>query len=237
MNRTIVSIWPMAQVQRRELQSPVKVFELPAAPFDGYVTLNVTTQSERVYLAGNIHANTEVPVDEITNDLAKAFSSFTCGGTGAVGVWVSEIDNPTDEQIRNSPQYAQARQLQDIIMQNIVKEARILHKEDAGRGICEKHHIAASYLNIEGEPWQTGRMTRAATQECPFCRSYVSSEAVVCSGCNNIIDPEGHVRLEQQIKNRIEAVRAQASMVPDNGGSALRPALAKPGQKKELASV
>lgn len=231
---TIISRWPMPLTEERPRQKPRKTFTIPAAPADGFSTMEVTQQTENCYVAAGQHMELVIEAQESTNDLVQAFGKLTCGNEGMIGVWAVE-GRPTDEEILNSEQFRQAGVNQEALMQNLVREARALHKDNGGKGICEKHHVAAKYLKIEGDEWQGSTMTRAATQECPFCKTYVPSGAVICPKCTNIIDAAGHVRLKRAMEAQINAIEQQSTLPSDNGGSALRPAL-KPATavKKEL---
>lgn len=225
MVKTIVSIWPMEQTQIRPQYSPISTWTLPAAPFDGFVKLKVTDQQQTDYVAAGMRMQGNVPADELARDLARSFSMLTAGGSGAVGVWVADEDDPTDEQILNSPRYHAAREAQEVLMKNIVVQARYLKGINEERAISRLHHAAAGYLRLEGEDWQGKNIGRSMTKECPYCTSFVQSSAVICPKCTNVIDAEGHARIQAQIKNQIDAINQQASI--DNGGSALRPARAK----------
>lgn len=225
MIRTLISIWPMALREIRPRYEPVKVYEVPAAPFDGFVRLKITDQQESDYIGGGRTIKVLVPAEELAQDLAKDFRRFACGDSGAIGVWVADENEPTDEEILASPRYKAAREEQDKIFRNLIIEARILKADPkTERAISEKHYVAAAYLNIEGEDWQNSNMKRAARKECPFCQKYVSADAFVCSGCHEIIDAEGYAKQKTSIKSQIDALEQQATL-PDNGGSALRPSV------------
>ena len=230
MKRTIISIWPMEQKQTRPRLSPQNEFILPAAPFDGFVRLTVTDMQEHDYMGGGRIASTLVPASELAEDLAKAFSSFSMGDSGAVGVWVADREDMTDDEIKSSDRYKEARAEQDRIMHNIVVNARYWYGRGNESAISAIHHTAAAYLNIAGEDWQGRNTARSKTKECPFCHSFIASGAVICPTCTQIIDADGYAKLQAQIKARVDAISQQQSIVPDNGGSALRPALAAKGK-------
>lgn len=227
MNFTLISIVPWEQVANRPRQSPVKVHKLEAAPLDGFVRYEITDQLERDYLGGGRMIDQIVKAEELAYDLAKEFTMLHRGDSGELGVFVMP-GSPTDAEVLASPQYADARRLQDQLMHNIVIEARHLFSTEEGKKISMIHRNAAAYLNIEGEEWQGKNRTRSATKECPFCSSFVSSSASVCPICTKVINPEAYVKIEAEIKAQVDALKQQENIAPDNGGSALRPASKKP---------
>ena len=228
MVRTIVSIWPLPLPAYRPRYTPVANFDMKAAPMGGCATLKVTDQQERDYLAAGRTITTVVPADELALDLVRSWQRLTYGDGGEVGVFIwPGADEPTEEQILASPEYAAAKAKQDELMRNIVITARELFKLNQQKAIGQLHYTAAAWLQIEGEEWQGNTMSRDKTKECIFCRAFISAEAVICPKCQQIVDPAGHVRIQAQIKNQIDALQQQATLAPDNGGSALRPALAK----------
>lgn len=231
MVRTIVSIWPMPLTAYRPRFTPVSNYDITAAPMGGFSTLKVTDQQEFDYLGAQRTVKTVVPVDELAQDLIRSWQRITYGDSGAVGVFVWPKDTePTEAEVLASPEFAAAKEQQDALMRNIVITARELFKNNQQKAIGLLHYTAAAWLQIEGEEWQGNTMSRDKTKECIYCRAFISAAAVICPKCTQIVDPEGHVRIQQQIKNQIDALTQQATLPPDNGGSALRPALAKAGK-------
>lgn len=230
MTKTIISIWPLPLKATRPRFSPVSTFEIEAAPFDGFKTMTVTDLQQSDYAgAGRVIAEL-VPAAELAADLAREFQSFSMGSSGAVGVWVVDKANPDAAEVLSSEEYRRAREEQDKLMHNIVINARELHNSQNFRAISKLHYTAAEYLNIQGEAWQGRNTERSQTKECPFCRSFVASNAVICPTCTQVIDPEGYAKMQAQIKAQVNAISQQAAIQPDNGGSALRPALAAKGK-------
>lgn len=231
MVRTIVSLWPLDLRTVRPRYSPVAEYIIPAAPFDGFTLFKVTDQQETDYMGAGQRIKQVVPAEDLANDLVQQFKRQACGQDGEVGIFVWESEQePTEAAIRASAEYAEQRRLQGIAMKNIVITARNLKETSRENLIGTLHHTAAAYLQIEGEAWQGTAMTRDSTKECVFCRSFISAKAIICPKCSQIVDAEGHVKLQAEIKARIDALSQQNSMIPDNGGSALRPALALKGK-------
>jgi len=215
----------------RPRYSPVSDYTVPAAPPDGFVVFTVTDQQETDYMGAGQRIKQVVPAEDLANDLVQQFKRQHCGNDGEVGVFVWESEQePTESAVRASAEYAEQRRLQGIAMKNIVISARALKEKNLESLITGIHHMAAAYLKIEGEPWQGTSMNRDSTKECVFCRSFISAKAIICPKCSQIVDAEGHVKLQAEIKARIDALSQQNSMIPDNGGSALRPALAVKGK-------
>jgi len=231
MTRTIVSLWPMALKETRPRYVPQKIYEIPAAPLNGYSTLKVTDQQESCYVAAGIHVPKLIAASELALDLARDFRRLRSGNDGCPGVWVAEQDEPTHEQIINSTQYREARAEQDVLCQNLIVEARTLKGRNLENSITDKHFIAAEYLKITGEDWQKKDMQHGARKQCLFCGHFVSAAVVKCTNCQEIIDPVGYANLKAANEAVLTAAAAQGS-IKDNGGSAIKPA-----GKKELVGA
>ena len=227
----IISIFPLPLTAKRPLYSPVSNYEMPAAPPDGFVVMNVVDQTETDYLAAGRTAATVVRAEELALDLIRSWQRLTYGDGGEVGVFLwPYAEEPTVDAVKASPEYADALQKQNELMRNIVIVARTLFKANKQNAIGNLHFTAAAWLQIEGEEWQGNSMSRDKTKECIFCRSFISAGSVICAKCGQIVDPEGHVRIQKQIADQINALQQQATLQPDNAGSALRPATAKVGK-------
>lgn len=231
MVRTIVSIWPLPLMADRPRFSPVSKYEIPAVPMGSIAILRVTDQQEWDYLAAGRTIKQVVTAEELALDLIRSWQRLTYGDSGEVGVFLWPKDTePTEAEVMASPEYAEAKAKQDALMRNIVITARELFRNNQQKAIVLLHYTAAAWLQIEGEEWQGNTMSRDKTKECIYCRAFISAAAVICPKCTQIVDPEGHVRIQRDIENQINAIKQQATLPPDNGGSALRPALAKAGK-------
>jgi len=234
---TIISLWPLDLIETRPRLSLTKVFQIPAAPIGGFSRLEVTDSEERDYQGGDQYFNRLVSADELAKDLVGEYRRFTCGQDGRVGVFLME-GRPTDAQVINSREFAEAHEQQDRLCRNLIIEARLLQSKGLSNTICDRHFKAATYANLEGEDWQGHDLTRSARKQCPFCAKYVTSIAIKCPECREVIDPIRYAEQVAASKAIIDAHVQQATML-DNSGSAIRPSStalkAAPAKPKEEA--
>jgi hypothetical protein len=225
MTQTIVSIWPFELKESRPRFHPQSEFVVPAAQFDGIAILKIDDVQEGDYLAAGKSIMQVVTAESLAEDLVRSWRQWTVRG-GHRGVWIHPKAEATVEEIMASPEYAAARREQDELMKNLVVQARELYNQNFNTSITNNHRMAAQYLRIEGEAWLGSNVGRDQKKTCQFCGQLISKTAVTCFTCKEIVDPAGYAALKRDVANQIAAEEQQTVVrdIPDNGGSALRPA-------------
>ena len=203
--KTIISLWPVERVETRNWFTPTSRYAIPAAPIGGFSRLKVVDQYQQVYRIDGQYDTNTVMATEVAEDIVRSASKFKIGPDGRMGIYVHEIDDPTDEQVLVSIQHQNAVAEQDQLMHGIVNDAR--HLFSNGEKLQGYHHMAGKYLRIEGEKWQDRNTSRSATKQCPFCSAVLLSSVVKCNSCNEIVDEAGYAALRATIK-------AQAAPIP-----------------------
>lgn len=191
---TIISLWPEKRRERRNQYEPTHVYEIPAAPEGGFSRLKIVDQRQNQYMGNETFMKIVVPAREVAEDIAQSASKFKVGAHGHMGIYVHEIDDPTDEQILASSQHALAVQENEALMHGIVTDARQLFAQ--GQPLQPYHHMAAKHLRISGEKWQDRNVTRDATKTCQFCSAVLMSASVICGTCKEIVDQQGYDALK-----------------------------------------
>ncbi len=230
--KTIISLYPRELTETRGMFRPTSRFTLPAATMGSFSRLVVEDQYQSHYIGQDKHVDHRIFAEDIARDLVKCWAQPLSNNGGAPGVFISPIDNPTDEQVIHLPEFQKALQDQDRYMANMVGQADQLYAiPENRRNINEEHQVAAKYLRISGRPWQGG-LSRGATKECPFCGAACSHGAVKCISCGEIIDQAGYEALKKQVLNGgVEPASAEAddtleqiAGIVEKPKSALRPA-------------
>lgn len=226
----IVNLWPVELREARthflpaEEGYPAREFVLKAAPQDGFSKLVICDQIQKEYVLRDTNRDALFSAREVALDIAQAVSKFACGTSGRMGVFVWEGKaNPTDEEIRLSEQYRNARGEQDVLMRNIVEDARVSFARSIP--LQRYHYMAADHLRIEGEKWQDRHTSREVTTSCPYCKTIIQSDSVICANCKNVVDPVAYAALKAEIEGIPVPKRAEAPVQSEEPiKSALTPA-------------
>lgn len=110
-----------------------------------------------------------------------------------LGVFASFNEEPKKHELEAAkrklvPYLQKQLQLADRLFASAREEERASVYDD-------KFFRAARYLNVK-KPW----MSEAAEMTvCPFCTIAISPSAVVCSGCKEIINPEGYAAMKKKM--------------------------------------
>ncbi len=176
------------------MYKPTNTYTIPAAPVGGFSRLKVEDQFQREYILDGRYDTYKREAREVAECVVRSSSKFKIGADGRMGIYVHDIEDPTDEQILNGHQHAIAVRENDELMHGIVNDARQLFAE--GQPLQRYHHMAAKFLRITGEKWQDRNTKREATKECPFCAAILMASVVKCGTCNEIVDPAGYAALK-----------------------------------------
>ena len=226
----IINLWPVELREARnhftpaEEGYPAREFVLKAAPPEGFSKLTICDQIQKEYVLRDTYRDALFSAREVALDIAQAVSKFSCGTSGRMGVFVWEgKPDPTDEQIFSSEQYRTARGEQDLLMRNIVEDARVSFARSIP--LQRYHYMAADHLRIEGERWQDRHTSREVTTSCPYCKTIIQSDSVICANCKNVVDPVAYASLKAQIEGIPAPKRVESpAPVDEPVKSALTPA-------------
>lgn len=215
----IVSVWPERFVAVRPHCQPASRhnasnhFLLERGSTEIPSVLAVGHFKEKVYVG---HGKTINEIDSTTaikmalclvNEWAKNRASDLTGGA-SMGVWITDLHNPTPERIKATPEYRQMCIAQDKFCDLHIERARELHRVNKYELITDLHFICAEMRNVQGDPWQIRKPSYGGeTAKCPWCFVVVRAEAPICHNCKAVVNVEAHRMLQQ--------LRAQVDSIPD----------------------
>lgn len=228
---TIISLWPeplQQAIMRYRASVPGMAgpnFCIPAAPADGFSRLDICDQYQQEYVILDNYRTVTFGALEVARDIAKSVSGFTCGSGGRRGVFVWEgSPNPTEEQVKASQQYMESRAEQDLLMRNIVEDARVSFSSTPPIRLQKYHYMAADHLRIEGERWQERYTSREVTVNCPYCQTVIQANSVICANCKNVVDARAYAELKAQIEG-IPEPKPRSMEVPETPAEPVKSAL------------
>lgn len=201
MDCTVISVYPMPIEEYKPGLQP-DLFKLAGCKNDNEPSiLRVGNATDRRFVAApeevsksgciDVPVFSEVVAKSIVMDfrMAAPFAS----DVAYPGLYYVE-GTPSAEQIVKSAEHRAACNAQMLWFMRIVKEADdIWQKHKQHRFINDIMRIAATRLNLVKE-WNTAPED-IKTIKCVACQQFVSSDAIVCSHCNVVLQPEKYKNL------------------------------------------
>jgi len=193
---TVISMVPFPIDETKPGMTPSKFYVDPA-PRDGFSCLLVTKCRHGVYLDEFrpvlvVPTAPEEVAEAICFDYKKGQLGIRLGEAEPGLFWVpgnfAEKETHKELQATFAAEFRDAARLQIEWFKSLVSLADDGWNRFKQRGmISQMQKIAASALKLERE-WLLDIEVTAALSECPICYEKVHPKAIVCRGCNGILD-------------------------------------------------
>ena len=182
---TICSVYPEPLRKQWHIR-PVGIFQMKAAPPDGYSLLTVGDSWQRIL---NTSATTDeeglqyqdAPISayEVASSLEAYWTSPVILSHGGfhIGVGIIAGSVPTPEEL------VQLRAVQTRYFEILVHDADTLWFSGKRNEVMELHRLALRWLGSEDREWYK-RIEPVLLKKCPACEADINRNAVVCKECN-----------------------------------------------------
>ncbi len=193
---TICSIFPMRQVESREMFVPKSEYILEAPPLGSFSTLTIEAQTQGRYVGNQLDMPLTVSTQEIANDMLRVFrDGFGFQSSqGQPGIWITKNAKgiPTVEEIKK------ATEQQTLFADSVIEQATRLFRRKKYEDINQIHYEMAEWRGVEGLEWQEGTSQNQA-QKCPFCKKSIPGDTIKCQYCSEIIDSAAYEEMKVKI--------------------------------------
>ena len=193
---TVISLVPFAIEERKPGMSPGR-FYIDPAPEEGFTCLKITKCKHGVYLDEFrpvliVPTAPEEVAEAICFDYKKGQLGIQLGEAEPGLFWVpgdySERDSRGELLALHAMAFREAHKKQDAWFKALVSLADDAWSRFHQRGMVSQiQKIAASRLKLERE-WLLEAEIVSALSECPVCFEKVHPRAIVCRGCNAILN-------------------------------------------------
>lgn len=214
---TVVSLVPFPIDETKPGMTPARFYVDPA-PRDGFSTLLITGCRHGVYL-DEFRPTLVVPTapeevaEAICFDYKKGQLSLALGEAEPGLFWVpgnfAAKEKHKELQAVFATEFREAERKQQEWFKLLVSKADDDWSRFKQRGMISKiQKIAASSLKLERE-WLLDVEVTAALSECPVCFEKVHPRAIVCRGCNAILNEAEYAKRKFAI-----SATAQTAVMP-----------------------